>query len=156
MGDTERADVMGEGVDLGLGHSGNHGNKIDGQRAPTILLTGRSPLLLGGVVLPYSLKPRRTGHSLHQVARRTQVISASHKAPALLTFLHPNWMMICREYVRLRQSHGATLRYWGPFLLWPGVPAHAAEVKQKAFEQLNTANDQMRFHMQTCPACISV
>jgi hypothetical protein len=55
-------------------------------------------------------------------------------------------MMKCREYIRLRQNHGAALRYWGPFLLWPGVesngaPALAAEVKQKALEERNMAND---------------
>jgi hypothetical protein len=67
--------------------------------------------------------------------------------------------MACYEYIRLRQHYEASLRHWGHVLLSSGAepigaPARlAAEVKQKALEERNAANDRMCLHKLNCPVC---
>jgi hypothetical protein len=59
-------------------------------------------------------------------------------------------MLKGREYIQLRQNHGAALRYWGPFLLGRELNPTAHQRWQprsskKAFEELTAANGLMRF-----------
>jgi hypothetical protein len=67
--------------------------------------------------------------------------------------------MECHEYIRLRQHYEAARRNWGHVLLSPGVEPIgatarlAAEIKQKAFEERNAANNRMRLHKHSCPVC---
>jgi hypothetical protein len=67
--------------------------------------------------------------------------------------------MECHEYIRPRHLYEAALRHWGHVFLSPvTVPTGAttrlaAEVKQKALEERNAADDRMCFHKQTCPVC---
>jgi hypothetical protein len=77
--------------------------------------------------------------------------------PTQITFEELDWTMACHEYDRLRQHYEASLRHWGHVLLSSGAeptgaPARlAAEVKQKALEERNAANDRMCLHKLNCP-----
>ena len=72
---------------------------------------------------------------------------------------HVRGFVSCPEYNRLRQSYEAALRHWGHVLF--SLDAHlvgaaarqAAELKQKAFDERNTAKECLRAHALSCPAC---
>jgi hypothetical protein len=57
--------------------------------------------------------------------------------------------MECHGYIRLRQHYEAVLRHWGQVILSPGAESNsatarlAAEIKQRAFEERNAANERM-------------
>jgi hypothetical protein len=68
--------------------------------------------------------------------------------------------MFCPEYVRLRQLYEAALRHWGQTLLSSkshelfGAPArYAAQLKQKALDERDVANERMCLHRRSCPTC---
>jgi hypothetical protein len=69
-------------------------------------------------------------------------------------------MSSCSEYLRLRQHYEAALRRWAQVEL-PSkkrevfdAPARlAAEVKQKALNERDAANERMRLHEQNCSIC---
>jgi hypothetical protein len=69
--------------------------------------------------------------------------------------------MACHEYIRLRLQYEAALRDWGHVLLSPvtvptGATARlAADLKEKAFEERNTAYDRLWLHKKNCPVCKS-
>ena len=68
--------------------------------------------------------------------------------------------MSCPEYLRLRQHYDAALRRWAQIELSshrPGLIDASArlaeEVRQKALDERNEANERMRLHEQNCPTC---
>ena len=67
--------------------------------------------------------------------------------------------MSCLEHNRLRQHYQAALRHWGRVLFSPdahlvGTAARkAAEIKQKAFDERNTAKERLDVHTLSCRAC---
>jgi hypothetical protein len=84
--------------------------------------------------------------------RPAEIISEAQRAGPLLAYLpHHSWTMECHEYIRLRQHYEAALRHWGHVALSPGAESNsarallAAEVKQKALEERNAANDRSVF-----------
>jgi hypothetical protein len=66
--------------------------------------------------------------------------------------------MACHEYIRLRQHHEAALTHWGtsycrrkvPF---PNSPPAVLEMKKKALQERNAAEERMIIHQRTCPIC---
>jgi hypothetical protein len=67
--------------------------------------------------------------------------------------------MPCPEYVRLRQHYESALRHWGEVLLsqdselvGPGG-RQRAQLKQNVLEERDAANERMRVHKRSCPAC---
>jgi hypothetical protein len=70
--------------------------------------------------------------------------------------------MLCPEHIRLSQRYDATLRRWGEVTLFSqGVDYHcarghpAARVRQKAYEERNSAKERVSLHEENCTACIS-
>jgi hypothetical protein len=65
------------------------------------------------------------------------------------------------EYVRLRQLYVAALRRWGQIPTWKdtelaGVAARqAVQLKQRALEERDAANERMRLHQRSCSECRS-
>ncbi len=67
--------------------------------------------------------------------------------------------MPCPEHVRLRQRYESALRQWGEILLSQdpelvGASARLrAQLEQNALDERDAANDLVRVHKLTCPAC---
>jgi len=65
----------------------------------------------------------------------------------------------CPEYVRLRQRYESALRHWGEVLLPQDSELVGAWARQRAqltqdvLEERDAANERMRVHERSCPAC---
>jgi hypothetical protein len=66
--------------------------------------------------------------------------------------------MACDRYNRLRQHHEAALTHWEHVLSSQGAlensPPAVVEMKKKALEERNAAEERMVLHQRTCPVCI--
>jgi len=64
----------------------------------------------------------------------------------------------CPDYIRLRQHHEAALTHWEHVLSSQGAlenpPPAVLEMKKKALEERNAAEERMILHQRTCPICI--
>jgi len=69
--------------------------------------------------------------------------------------------MPCSEYIRLHQLYEVALRQWGIVMLPPdnervgALVRRTDEIKQKAFDERDTAKKQLGRHNLTCPVCNS-
>jgi hypothetical protein len=67
--------------------------------------------------------------------------------------------MPCSEYIRLRQLYEVALRQWGIVMLPPdnervgALARRTVEIKQKAFDEKDTAQKQLGRHKLTCLVC---
>ena len=61
--------------------------------------------------------------------------------------------MSCPEYLRLRQHYLAALRRWGQTEAMGAAKPEIAEIKEKALNERNAANERMRLHELSCPVC---
>jgi hypothetical protein len=69
-----------------------------------------------------------------------------------------DWTMECHEYIRLRQHHEAALTHWEQVILssqgaLPNLPPAVSEMKKKALQERNAAEERMILHQRTCPIC---
>ena len=67
--------------------------------------------------------------------------------------------MACSEYIRLRQLYEVALRQWGIVMLPPdnervgALDRRTAAIKQKAFDERDTAKKQLGRYKLTCLVC---
>jgi hypothetical protein len=67
--------------------------------------------------------------------------------------------MACDQYTRLRQHYEAALTHWEHVILssqgaLANSPPAVLEMKKKALEERNAAEERMVLHQRTCPVCI--
>jgi hypothetical protein len=79
--------------------------------------------------------------------------------PGAPVFLHHNWDVTCLDYIRLRQHYEAALTLWDHVILpskgaLANSPPAVLEMKNKALEERNAAEERMILHQRTCPICI--
>jgi hypothetical protein len=81
--------------------------------------------------------------------------AAADMVPGCITH---NWIMTCDQYIRLRQHYEAALAHWEHVLKSQGAlensPPAVVEMKKKALEERNAAEERMVLHQRTCPVCI--